>query len=369
MIRATSILSVGFVAALLLATTLLAQPGAPRFATTNANRTRESYQLQAFEPAKIVARVGEQTILAGDLLGPVNQALEPYVGKVPEAEINKQKALLMRQLLDDLIDIKILYNEFLRGIPEDKRGVLNDRVTKVFVEERLPSLLEETKVKSPAELELKLRSYGSSLEKMKQQFAEGVIAQEKVRSEVNFEPEVTHAEMLSYYRSHPDEYKIEARARWEVLSSKFNRFGGDKAQTYKHLARMGNEVVGGASFSAVAKRASHGFKAAQGGYHDWTRQNVLASKEIDKAIFTLPLNRLSKPIEDQNGFHIVRVIERRAATTEPFIAAQTRIAEEIRKEKVAEQRKAYLAKVKRTANVWTIFDGTRSASNDQPPQR
>ncbi|MCR9120114.1 MAG: peptidylprolyl isomerase, partial [bacterium] len=344
------------------------RPPAPNVRVANTGRT---IRPQEFEPAKIVGRVGELTILAGDLLGPVNQTLAPYVGKAPEAELDRQKMLLMKQLLEDLIDIKILYYEFMRDVPDDKREVLNERIGKVFVETRLPQLIEESELTSAAELELKLRSYGSSLEKVKQQFTEGIISQEKLRGEIDMEPEVTHIEMLNYYRAHPEDYKIEARARFELLTVRLSKFNGDKQAAFQTIAQMGNEVIGGASFAAVAKRSSHGVRAQFGGYHDWTRKGSLASQKLDNSLFTLPLGKLSQIIEDEQGFHIMRVVERNGESKVPFTEAQSSIQNKIREGKVAEQRKAYLEKVRKSANVWTIFDDdTRSATvDDRAPNR
>src|SRR5690606_27618936 len=43
-----------------------------------------------FTPAKIIARVGDQTILAGDLVGDINQMLEPYREQASKEQLDQQ---------------------------------------------------------------------------------------------------------------------------------------------------------------------------------------------------------------------------------------------------------------------------------------
>ena len=131
---------------------------------------------------------------------------------------------------------------------------------------------------------------------------------------------------------------------------------------------MGNEVLRGAPLHAVAQRQSQAIDARDGGYHDWTSRGSLASDVLDQAIFSLPIDRLSDRLEDAEGFHIVRVIERIDAGRVPFEQAQVDIKETLRKEHVKEQVNAYVAKLKQEIPVWNTLDeapqtGTANASS------
>jgi len=313
-------------------------------------------QVKLFSPAQIIARVGTETVLAGDLLGNINQILEPYEGKAPPAELEKQRQLLLRKALEAAIETKLIYYDFVREIPKENIDNVMQSLNKAFTDTRLPQLMERAKVTSAAELDAKFRKYGSSVAKARQVFFEQVIAQQKLQREIDKDPEVTHLEMLEYYRAHLDDYKIKSKVRWEHLMASFSEFNGDRDRTYRHLANMGNEVLGGAPLEAVAKRSSHGVNADRGGFHDWTSKGSLASTKIDVAIFALPPNELSRPIEDDRGYHIVRVVERTPDSRVTFLEAQVGIKEKIQKEKIQAQREAYLSKVRSNVDVWTIFD-------------
>ena len=87
---------------------------------------------------------------------------------------------------------------------------------------------------------------------------------------------------------------------------------------------------------------------------------------LDEAIFALPLGRMSQIFEDDNGFHIVRVIERVEAGRKPFLEAQTEIRKKLRDDDIDRQTKEFVAKMKSRTPVWTIFD-SQAAATPRPP--
>ncbi|MCO6456188.1 MAG: peptidylprolyl isomerase [Pirellulaceae bacterium] len=303
--------------------------------------------------------MGNEPILAGDLLPQINQMLEPYQGQASDEELTQQREKLMRQLLSQAIEYKLLYQDFQRSLPADKRQeVMANAEAKLFEEfdeKQLAKLLKNAKVATPAELDAKLRKYGSSLERQKRDFLEQQLARAQLSRQVQFNPEITHDDMLQRYQEKLENYAITPAVRWEQLTVKFENFP-DKASAFRALAEMGNEVLRGAPFDAVARRRSQGPQAEQGGQHDWTEQGSLVSVPLDQAIFSLPVGKLSQIIEDNRGFHIVRVVERREAGRVPFTEAQVDIKEELRKERVQVEVKKYLEGLKTSIRVWNAFD-------------
>src|SRR5690606_15842376 len=95
-----------------------------------------------FEPAKIMARVGEEVILAGDLMGPINQALAPYHGVKSPEEIAATREALLRRQVQTAVENKLMYVAALRNIPIDKRKdalpQIWERLHTKFDEEELP---------------------------------------------------------------------------------------------------------------------------------------------------------------------------------------------------------------------------------------
>jgi len=320
----------------------------------------------AFKPGEIIAWIGDQPIQAGDLLPMVEQTLAPYLEKMPadalESEkhsIDKYRQKLLKDALKSAIDTKLLYLDFLRTIPLDKRKehlpTITARAENVFYEEELPKAIAKAKVASARELEAELRKYGSSLAAQKRSFVERALAQTMLGQKVDYQPEVTHMEMVDYWRENEAEFDRPAKAQWEKLTARFDQFT-TKEEAWVALGNMGNEVLRGAPFAAVARRHSQGVDADDGGYHDWTTRGSLASDALDQAIFRLPIGQLSERLEDERGFHIVRVIERDNGGPVPFLDAQGEIQQKLRKQKVRKQVNEYVARLRKEIHVWTVFD-------------
>lgn len=354
-----------------------------------------------FEPAKTVAIVGNQFVLAGDVEGNVNlimaTALPPEtpIEKIlhPGPELAPQKAMLFRQQLAGDVQAKIGYVDFLRQVPPDRVPEMQKKINESFVKDlesvreklakgneeeleelrrremvlmRLAILMKNRQIETLGDLESVLRQYGTSLERQQRAYGEQKLSQMAVMRNIRQNQEITHEEMLAYYHKHYDEYRVPAKAKWEQLTVRLDRYPTREAAEAA-IAGLGNEVyLGGAAFGAVAKKGSQEPNAENGGVHDWTNRGSLASTPLDDAIFSLPMNRLSDIIRDDRGLHIVRVLERTEETHTPFVEAQAGIKDKIKIEKRMADYQQYVEKVRKSTYVWTIFDADEAAKSQTP---
>jgi hypothetical protein len=232
-----------------------------------------------------------------------------------------------------------------------------------FKKHKLPDMLEEAEVTTAAQLDAKLRSAGSSLLKQQRMFLEQLVGKEMVQQNVDVNGSVSHDELLDYYHQHLDEYEFPARAKWEHLMVRWEQFTSrDDARVA--MADMGNQVLRGAAFEAVARRQSQGPRAGEGGQYDWTSRGSLRSEVIDEALFSIPPGRLSRMLEDEDGVHIVRVTEREPAGRVPFEEVQDEMREAIRRQRFEEQVAEYLARLKQETFVWTVYQPSQNPAEE-----
>jgi parvulin-like peptidyl-prolyl isomerase len=111
----------------------------------------------------------------------------------------------------------------------------------------------------------------------------------------------------------------------------------------------------------VARNESEGPTAHEGGLRDWTTQGSLVSTVVDRALFELPVGALSPILRDEQGFHILRVVERTDAGVTPFSELQASIREKIKEDRAQKQRSDYVDKLKRGVTIWTIYEGDAAA--------
>ncbi len=321
------------------------------------------------EGSEIVARVEDHVILASDVLWQVNQMIAMSVAQsgqpVPPEELPKVQQLLMRRMVIQLIDTKLLFADFRRTVPPENIETVNKSIAGPFEEVEIPKLVKMYGVKDRTELEAALKPSGASLKAVQQQFTEKTVAGEWLRQRMPKPKTITHDEMLAYYQDHVKEYEFPSQVRYEELAVRFDRAGGREA-AWQSLADMGNEVWGkvvanptlrGPVFAETAKAKSHGFTAADGGVHDWTTLGALKCEALNEALATLELGQLSPGIESETGYHIVRVLERKTAGRTPFTEAQAKIRETLEAEQKAALLGAELAQIRKQARVWTLWDG------------
>lgn len=366
-----------------------------------------------FLPGRIVAEVGDQVVLYGDVASLVDQGLAPdaarEMNKYQRAEFNARREASIRGLTRQLAEKKLQYVEFRRMIAvKAKENVakaemeINKNVQNAFdsgladirekmatadrkeMEElmrrdivlpRLALLMKENNLQTMGQLDETLRTYGSSLDKQIALFREHNLGQQAIIEKIGKkQAEVTHIEMVEYYKKHADKFAVPAKARFEILSSYFSRAAGrtdaeKRAAADGQIKSMGNAVFFGTPFAEVAKKSSHEANAATGGQYDWTGKGSLASEVIDAAIFSVELNKLSEILEDDRGFHIVRVLERTKARQIPFEEAQKEIKETIQKEKREAKIREVLESLKTSTTIWTIYDDEPEQPEPRQAQR
>jgi parvulin-like peptidyl-prolyl isomerase len=351
-------------------------------------------QNELFEPNTIVATVGSEFILYGEISGAVEQILAPVLPQVKtdadRAELEKIRQQLTKQVLGQVINTKLMFLEFLRNIeknagrdklPEVQKSI-ESKMTASFEKEltamrkqiatakpteiqklmqrdaiipRLAVLMRDNQAETLQELDAILRPYGSSLSKQIRLYGEDRLGKDTVRRQVFTTVEVSHQEMLDYFQANAADYAVPAKARFEILTVRFANFR-TRSEAWNMLAQMGNEVYFGAPFATIARKHSQEPHAEQGGYYDWTSQGSLASKPIDQAIFTIEPNKLSQIIEDERGLHIVQVKERTEAGQVPFQEAQPKIKEAITQQKREADYKKFVESLRTKTQVWTKYD-------------
>jgi parvulin-like peptidyl-prolyl isomerase len=312
---------------------------------------------QSLDTAIVVARVGPEVVLAGDLLTPSALAwLEKVSPGLKPEQVKELKLQICRQVLPQHVESLVIYVDACRTIPEDRLPDIEKKVNEAFDEQQLPRLIKDAGLANSVEYEQLLKSRGQSLDRIRKTFFERALAQQWVQQKVTSDEEIPHAEMIAWYQNHLADYDYPAKAKFEQLTARITPTQ-TREQAWNKLAAMGNDVLEGKPFAEIARTRSEGPTAATGGAYEWTTKGSLASKVLDEAIFRLPVGQLSTILDDGTALHIVRVTERTEAGRTPFVEAQVGIRQDLTDERRKREMDDYLAKLKDRTPVWTIFDG------------
>jgi len=188
------------------------------------------------------------------------------------------------------------------------------------VNERYQSILAQHGL-TERDLEEFLRLQGSTLDAFKRDLAreeEARLREERVRQMAIGPVEPTEADLVAYYEAN--------RARYQTEPEKI-RVG----RILVREARLADELLGkvnapGADFAALARAHSQDQATAdKGGETEWfsQRESPFSTKVTD-AIWPAEVGQV-KLVDDDEGFHIVKLLERREAVVPPLAEIRDRV--------------------------------------------
>ncbi len=305
------------------------------------------------DAAMIIARVGPDVILASDMVGRFKQLQSAIEAGVPKAQLDDFRKELAAEL-KNMTDSKLLFLEATKTIPADPLKDIKAKILEQFDTANVKDMMERAKVSSKAELDAKLRTVGTSLDRRREAFFEMSVARMWLSQSVKTKP-VEFPQIFAYYQDNLTKFDHPAEARWEQITVDSGKFTS-KAEAYDAICHMGNDILQGKPFAEVAKAASQGPTANKGGVRDWTTQGSLKSTTLDGAIFSLPIGRMSQVIEDEDNFHVIRVLERKDAGRTSFSDAQSEIRTTLKNDLSKKENEEYLSKLRQKTPVWTVFD-------------
>ena len=316
---------------------------APPFAAAQAAPSAATPQAVPVAECEVVARVNTEVILACELEWQVRLMFQQRFGDSADTALESPlfasaREQLMQNLVLGQLEIALLYADFRSNAPHADFDAIHRQLQTPFDEREVPRLMEVVGVEERDALESRLLELGTSLGERRQDFFRTMIARSWLTESITFDEEISHQQMLDYYRENPEEFDQPKSARWEELMVRFDRHPSKEA-AWAALAQLGNTAAGvGAApgepaFAELAPGRSHGFTAEEGGAHDWTAPGTLASEQLEESLFNLPVGEMSPILEGPLGFHIVRVLERREAGPQPFSEVQADIRKKLRDER------------------------------------
>ena len=151
-------------------------------------------------------------------------------------------------------------------------------------------------------------------------------------------------EVKKYYEDNIDQYSMPEQVRASHILLKTE--GKDEAEVKKQAEELLAKVKGGADFAELAKKFSEdeGSRDRGGDLDFFGREQMVP--EFSEAAFSLEPGQVSDLVKSNFGYHIIKVAEKRPASTRPFEEVRTQIEDQLKWERVqkeAERRAADLA--------------------------
>lgn len=316
----------------------------------------------------VVARVNGRAILAGEILEQYNGKLKEYEarldqgvasGQLSEAnrgkQLRKAQDLLIQKDLDRNIE-KVLMAQAVRSrLKKEQLDSVNDQLNAFFEKEVVTNLKNRLEVSSTLELEAMLQEQGTSLETMRQVFADEQLASQYIRTKIGDEPKPSRTELLAVYNKQIEKYSFPMQVKWQQLQISITP-ARSKSQAEQQIQDALQAIAAGMSFDNAVKKYSDGPLTANGGHWDWTQPGSVANAEVRQALETLKPGAISGVIVSPTSVQVIKITERKNAGTQPLDEVQEEIRMQIIEEWREQRSKVVLAEVRKNAVIETIYE-------------
>lgn len=298
-----------------------------------------NFSLSAKVLNKVVATVNGEPIMLSDLEHLLQPVYKRYAQIYSGHELEKRKRYARRQLLDQLIENKIILQVAKEAGVEISEAILEEQLAEV-----------KDKFGSIEEFEEALKSEGINLEEYKEDFNEQLTVRAMVEKEVISKVKVRPQEMVSYYAQHEDEFIEPEQIRIGHILIR----GRDNQEAAKKYTRnVYEQLKAGGDFTALAKEYSQGPRAEDGGDLGFIPKGQL-KPELEEVIASLKPGEYSKIIETKIGYHIILLKERTPAEEQQLSEVWDSLEDKLFRERVQEYHTEWMDSLKEKAHIKII---------------
>jgi peptidyl-prolyl cis-trans isomerase SurA len=180
------------------------------------------------------------------------------------------------------------------------------------------------------------------------------IVDREVRSAVM----VADSDMKRYFQEHQDRFALSEEYTLSQILIK-PRSPDDTAEAREKVREVVARLKQGEPFGDVALRFSDGPNASQGGYLGLVRQGELLP-EIERTTATLVPGGISDVVQTSEGFHIVRLEDKKPKQFRPYEQVRNEIQRLVFQQKSEDTFQGWLANLKNKAYIEIKFESALS---------
>lgn len=260
---------------------------------------------------RIIAVVNDDVITETDLTDRLREILEEV--EVPEGTTPQQ---LQHEVLRRLIQQRLILQE------AGKLGV-------TVGSDELAARIDEMAARagSPEAFDELLRSQGLTREIVKDQVRQQMLIDRVISAKVKSTINVSPQEVAKELAEHPELAKAGDRVRADHILIRVDKDRTEE-EAREQVDRVVQQLAAGGDFAALAKEYSEDSHARRGGAMGWVAQGELLP-ELDTVLFSLEPGRISEPVKTRLGFHLVRAVERKPASSLTIMEAHADVFREL----------------------------------------
>jgi peptidyl-prolyl cis-trans isomerase C len=291
---------------------------------------------------EVVARVNGETVTKAEFDRAVEAVESRAGGPVPP----EQRDQVMRGVLDQLIGYKVLLQETRARKVVIPDGEVDARINQI--RGQFPDEAAFTKM---------LAARNLTLDQVKSDARHDMEISKLIDEEIAAKVAVTPEQVNDFYAKNPDQFKQgdSVRASHILISVPKGADAAAKTQARTKAEDVLKDVKAGQDFAALAKQHSADpGSAANGGDLGFFQQGQMVGPFNDAA-FSLPPGSTSDLVETDFGFHIIRVVEKKAGRTIPLEEVKPQVEKYLQQVNRQEQTEAFVNTLKAKGKIEVLI--------------
>ena len=284
----------------------------------------------------VIARVNGQDVKKADFEILVRN-IEMGSGPIPA----ERRDEVLRQQLDRLITYTVLRQEIA------KRNVA---VPDTELDQQVNAM--RSQFQNEEDFKKALAARNMTVERLRDDARVDMAITRMLDGEVATAAPATDDEVKEFYDKNPDKFKqgeaVRASHILLLVDEKADDVTRKKARSQIDgiLARAKK----GEDFAALAKAHSQDGSAAQGGDLDFFTRGRMVP-EFEQAAFALEPGQISDVVTTQYGYHVIKVTEKRAASTVPLDKVSPQVKQYLTNQKKQQKADAFVADLKQKSKI------------------
>jgi peptidyl-prolyl cis-trans isomerase C len=294
-------------------------------------------------PTDVVLTVNEQPVYSWEvgLLIPQVQQEMARQGMQPEQE------MVIQASMQRVVDSKLLAQEARRQEmkPNDQR-----------VKETMAQI--ETQAGGKEKLGEALAQLGMTYQMLETSVIESDLVQVFIESTIDPLVSVTPEEVEAYYNENPQMFQQpeQIHARHILIKTGADATDVTKAAAQAKAVAARKRALAGEDFATLAIELSEGPSAPQGGDLGFFGRQQMVAPFADAA-FALEVGQISEVVETQFGYHVIKVEEKRPASTMSLEQVRQPLEQMLRQNQGAEATNKVLEKLAENATISQVGGG------------
>ncbi|MBI5025796.1 MAG: peptidyl-prolyl cis-trans isomerase [Nitrospirae bacterium] len=296
----------------------------------------KTYATDELRASKVVAEVNGAAITQGEL-DIATDSLLPSISYHAHVSPEKRKEA-EKKALENLINEALFFEEARKqGLKTDKSDVI--------------ARLDKIKEKYPSRkaFEEALKKYGISEDDLKEKVKKILLIEKLMEKEVRVS--LTDKDIEDYYNKNIGKFMEPETVSLKYIFVKINPADPDSRKKAKAKAREAlSKLKSGEDFSKVAWSYSEDMSRVKGGEVGFIHKGRLAP-EVEKVAFSMKTGQISGLIENEQGYHIVKVEDRRPSRQIPLDEIKNKLKKELTESYQAKKMEELLKRLKASATI------------------